>query len=906
MAKPRKLIGFAKTEIDRHLCFWVMFVVAVLAFVLVPQVAHTWREAKPEGMSPWMYGGFVLFVGVVIVFYVVSMFTVLRPFPFRIGQIPLRRWWRRRRRTGGGWRFLYWCWRIPELACLPLLAIRRRLWNGAHGTRNARTAALSVPVAVAMLAFGAPGDSSRSYVLAGVLCGSLGILVLACGLWLALPSCRRGTRRIGPATGRMLGWILTTSLIGEVLWLMACGGVLEFSFRLYSIWAICHVFTFVVLAALFVDRLHATWVFPIRPVAIFAVAIAILWIAGPATLRSDEADHFRTDEQRLALADETRDVRGSVDWRGQLLSRIEEIEGGPVVFVAASGGGSRAAIFTALVLEALARTPLDDSPIGSTQPAGRTFGDNIALISGVSGGSLAAAYYLAERARGRELETVDELESTTRSELEYLCRERLLSQLGTLHEGDVDAGSAPVPDLEWPPTSSQLLAYRNAWRGRLEEARAALRAIELREGEWRLASPRAREEARAGHQAAMDEADARVAMIDAVVWLDSDGLHPEFAEDPACDELEWTLRSAAFDAMCTDFMAPLLRGLVSVTLTRGDALARFWTELFEWHGVSDVRGYPVGSGWSYPVRVPLAIYNATDVTRGRRLTIGFPPLPSEFGTSDDATGRESISLHGMAPDLELTLARAVRLSSNFPWGFRVQELAEQDGRRAIRILDGGVVDNTGLDTIHHVLRALEDEARAAPRSDGEVSPAQRILDGLRSRSVLLLEIDSGAKPEETLTAAWKASLLDPVQALGNATHAQAERARQHHIEEIQRIVRGSIAERVATTFQAGGVRPTNFHVVLQCNHYDAEDASRPADVMTAWSLGPRDKAEVLSRFLVQLSVWDHSRQVILEALSGDSSDGARLQERIDERVDKHRAVEKRAAGAVEASHQGSR
>ena len=43
---------------------------------------------------------------------------------------------------------------------------------------------------------------------------------------------------------------------------------------------------------------------------------------------------------------------------------------GPVVFVAASGGGSRAAIFTALVLELLDQTPFDSE---------KSWGDRILL-----------------------------------------------------------------------------------------------------------------------------------------------------------------------------------------------------------------------------------------------------------------------------------------------------------------------------------------------------------------------------------------------------------------------------------------------------------------------------------------------------------------------------------------------
>ena len=65
--------------------------------------------------------------------------------------------------------------------------------------------------------------------------------------------------------------------------------------------------------------------------------------------------------------------------------------GPPVVLVAASGGGSRAAVYTALTLDAI-----------HNDPELRRLGDNIHAISGVSGGSLATAAYVAERIRRNE------------------------------------------------------------------------------------------------------------------------------------------------------------------------------------------------------------------------------------------------------------------------------------------------------------------------------------------------------------------------------------------------------------------------------------------------------------------------------------------------------------------------
>jgi hypothetical protein len=57
-----------------------------------------------------------------------------------------------------------------------------------------------------------------------------------------------------------------------------------------------------------------------------------------------------------------------------------------VVLVAASGGGSRAALFAALAYEAMESMPFDPE-----DPASPTVGSHIIAISSVSGGSLASA-----------------------------------------------------------------------------------------------------------------------------------------------------------------------------------------------------------------------------------------------------------------------------------------------------------------------------------------------------------------------------------------------------------------------------------------------------------------------------------------------------------------------------------
>lgn len=85
--------------------------------------------------------------------------------------------------------------------------------------------------------------------------------------------------------------------------------------------------------------------------------------------------------------------RGALQGSRGVVSRVSPSDWpkkkkGPIVVVAASGGGSRAAMYTALTLQALHRLKLEGS---------ETLGCRIEAISSVSGGSLASAMYLAAR-----------------------------------------------------------------------------------------------------------------------------------------------------------------------------------------------------------------------------------------------------------------------------------------------------------------------------------------------------------------------------------------------------------------------------------------------------------------------------------------------------------------------------
>ena len=225
----------------------------------------------------------------------------------------------------------------------------------------------------------------------------------------------------------------------------------------------------------------------------------------------------------------------------------------------------------------------------------------------------------------------------------------------------------------------------------------------------------------------------------------------------------WIVGNRFVDEMSANFMAAILRGCVSVTLYRGNALARFWSEMFHWQECDNLAGYGPDRTWQAAgASGPVVLFNACNVGQGSRLVIGFPPLPIDVfprpKTADDKSSSEPAEQLTRSPPAELfhlysgldgsqfhpriSLTKAVRLSSNFPWGFYSSVIQDPSNPRsasytpsATYVLDGGVVDNTGIDAIHDLFDGLR-----------QTTSGHRLLNLLARRRVVLLEIDSGAKP----------------------------------------------------------------------------------------------------------------------------------------------------------------
>lgn len=284
----------------------------------------------------------------------------------------------------------------------------------------------------------------------------------------------------------------------------------------------------------------------------------------------------------------------------------------------------------------------------------------------------------------------------------------------------------------------------------------------------------------------------------------------------AITEAPWLATSAFLDDMGSDFMAAVLRAVVEPDLSRGAAITRLWISRF---GLGELDNAP-----GQAPAAPLVLYNSTDVESGTRFVVGLPRLPAglfgrSVGAMDDAEGKTWVSA-----------AQAARLSANFPWGFDVVRLPHQG---SVELLDGGIVDNTGVDTFATLFERLAlAEHEAPPFSDSQAEKARRILAKLRERGVLFVEIDAGARPSEGAGAgSLLAGFTRPLRALDAAGANSAFAARDENIDRVRSIV------------NSGADDGRFVHLTWVCNRID--------NVQTAWSLGTRDQAVTTLQFLAE-------------------------------------------------------
>jgi hypothetical protein len=599
-------------------------------------------------------------------------------------------------------------------------------------------------------------------------------------------------------------------VLGEVVWW--CGENLEnASLRIYSIGSVCLLGFVVVIIFAFVDRVqskHPIW--PVRLIFGVAVALALMTLLKPPTVgiidkttQTVPAARTATDEGDPQAAqpnsDHASDLTATgdqvntylVNWLGSLDQRIGT-SNRPVIMVAASGGGSRAALFTALILESLKGISVvsnlqgdEDEMKNSVSAADRTV-----LISSVSGGSLATGCFTDPT-------------YNTRNSLPRKSPKNFYQDTITL---------LIEREAQFLNKNEQFRSNHNqVWQQVLDECMAAKEAL---------------------------------------------------GQSPSKFSLSF-LQSPLVDDMCTDFMAPLLRGVICPGRERGEAVTWLWRrQLFPTNTTpaSDPKTT------TYP---PLWLCNTTHVTSGQPIVIGFPPMPQELARPPL---NAEILYNFDVCQWRLERAEAVRLSANFPWGFEVASTPLHILRKdssigdPVHVIDGGVFDNSGITSIRSVVEGIqriseEDPGNAVSEVRKQaIELAKQVVNKLHNAGVILLEIDSGAKPEPPGGATkLLGTALAPIHALNNATYFTSERTSSDNIQVLRAKLRNP--QTIALRDRLVGLRSysqatrdlsiendevdTFYHIKVTCNEQD--------NVMTAWALPSDDKARIFVRGMVAVA-----------------------------------------------------
>ncbi len=831
-----------KDLVAEHLFVILAGGVALLVLLQVQQVANVvWRLPPPD---PWYHPVEYLLFLVVVLWYFAS----------------------------APWGVLPWDWssskRIGKVLTAPSRWAAGWLESPLRGLKPARLAGVGVIffcVGLVAIGTGPQPMQGDSYLLAGAFCRGMGYLCVTLGFWAIAPALWQRLRQedlrenLGwRVVGRTATWWASSTLIAEVLWVGA-EWTSHLDYRIYTVWTAVSLLSALLVLASSLDYLYRHTLVPVRTLTVVVLVLAMT-LEAPDRIGKESPPEF----------DQTKQTPGMVTYLKKRLKTMPEDQ--PVVIVAASGGGSRAAIFTMLAYEALARTPMrlksadlstedlstedlstedlstedlgpspgdsdslgpeDDQPPESSGVEGRpvrSWGDQILLISSVSGGSLATAHFVARD-----------------------CQ----------------------PSANRPPRHLNL------------------RELKRNMQKWAAESHSLR--------------NARPLILR---WLEAQKLAADETQPNAAVDLHlsWLAESAAVDDMSTNFLAPLIRGANYWSLSRGDALLAFWEDEFQWGDHGQAGGFGQDR-YQHPQRRPAVIFNVADIDHPRRLMIGFPALERQLlsdgladlslpstGSEDSEgprvdrplPGRPELPLELRVPRLqlptslsaqweggpgEISLARAVRLSSNFPWGFRVSQLhlGQKDShapKETINTLDAGLVDNTGIDSVYYLLRSI-DRVAALGNPD-----AAEVISQLRRRGVVFLEIDADPSSEAE-DDTWPTPLdwvTKPAGALYASLFTNAKANRKFYQQALLELIFPTPeayrqAQELCTDLDPvkdeklvrilnKPVRNSDWCVVAL---NPGGEAGASAEIMLSWALGPEGTARLRCAALRALWSWDHS------------------------------------------------
>jgi len=591
----------------------------------------------------------------------------------------------------------------------------------------------------------------------------------------------------------LLVFLLNVAL-GELVWL-CCKHIRHlFSFRAYTTWAMLHIFA----SALMLVR----GIQMMRPHRFVLLLLGFLGIFGFLYfVEPPQIGQFHSKNQvhktkapnvnspRFPRLFEEKHQDLSLQWMKAFLKRAKQAEDGPLIFMAVSGGGSRAALYTSLVLETIFAPKNADTQFKSYYP-------NLVLLSGVSGGALSMAYRVFSREQAKMVKQRDHRSLVTAKQLKQNRK-----------------------GLSWHNSfKDSIIRSLNAYKNELEKAKCTTRHY-----------------------------SRYVQMIKNSFYIDD---------------------------MCTDFMAPIIRGAIYLQgMERGESLSDFLEKTFLWEGVYN---HPsTNQKKSEPFQKPLLIFNSTDVDHGTRFAMGFPPLPVRqdypYPTNPFKARKSNLeddmleTLSEWNPFTHLRLAEAVRLAANFPFAYAVPYIEGYalNGHHSMRkerkyLNDGGVFDNTGIDSIVHVLRRIGryEKIKITKNSTNMEralqKKAEEIVKLVAERGFLLVEVDAGAKPWPLKGKQTLATLYRSLQSLNTTSHVNASLSKhRYYFKELNHLLKkhwGGKPKRAQD--KSKKTKASKFSQDLLF-----APLWRPAfftiekSVMTAMSLGEKDKKNTMKEFL---------------------------------------------------------
>jgi hypothetical protein len=208
--------------------------------------------------------------------------------------------------------------------------------------------------------------------------------------------------------------------------------------------------------------------------------------------------------------------------------------------------------------------------------------------------------------------------------------------------------------------------------------------------------------------------------------------------DRALAQIPGPHEQAASRILASDFLSPLVAGTLFPDFTQrflpfpveGFDRARWLERAFEraWSagGLAGPNPFEesVSRMWSGTGPAPALLINTTESDSGRRLVIA----PFSLGRHGEVLLFPlKIPRRLICQDRDISLSTAVGLSARFPWltpaGSLTTDCREFSKRRKSRLVDGGYLDNSGVETALDVIASIEDGlARNDGRVDGKDGP----------------------------------------------------------------------------------------------------------------------------------------------------------------------------------------